>query len=309
MDQYRRLTREHAELTPVVELFNEYRAAEADLATAAEMLADPEMKAFAEAEVQAAKDRMEALDAELQKLLLPKDPDDERNMFLEMRAGTGGDEAALFAGDLFRMYTRFAERNRWQVEVVSESAAEVGGYKEVIARIIGYGAYSRLKFESGAHRVQRVPATEAQGRIHTSACTVAVMPEADEVDDVVLNPADLAHRHLPRVGRRRPARQQDRFRRAHHAPADRHRRRVPGRPLAAQEQGAGDVGAGGAHQGRAAARAARQGSRDSASRWSARATARSASAPTTFRRAASPTTASTSRSTRSTTSWTATWTS
>jgi peptide chain release factor 1 len=191
MDQYRRLTREHAELTPVVERYNEYRAAADDLATASEMLGDPELKAFAEAEVQAAKDTMASLDAELQKLLLPRDPDDERNVFLEVRAGTGGDEAALFAGDLFRMYARFAERNRWQVEVVSENASEVGGYKEVIARIVGFGAYSRLKFESGAHRVQRVPATEAQGRIHTSAATVAVMPEADEVAEVVLNPADL----------------------------------------------------------------------------------------------------------------------
>jgi peptide chain release factor 1 len=191
MDQYRRLTREHAELTPVVERYNEYKAAEADLATASEMLGDAELKAFAEAEAQAAKDTMERLDGDLQKLLLPKDPDDERNVFLEVRAGTGGDEAALFAGDLFRMYTRFAERNRWQVEIVSENPSEVGGYKEVIARIVGFGAYSRLKFESGAHRVQRVPATEAQGRIHTSAATVAVMPEADEIAEVVLNPADL----------------------------------------------------------------------------------------------------------------------
>jgi peptide chain release factor 1 len=191
MDQYRRLTREHAELTPVVERFGEYRAAEADLDTASEMLGDPELKAFAEAEVQAARDRMEVLGGELQKLLLPKDPDDERNVFLEVRAGTGGDEAALFAGDLFRMYARFAERNRWQVEVVSENASEVGGYKEIIARIAGFGAYSRLKFESGAHRVQRVPATEAQGRIHTSAATVAVMPEADGIAEVVLNPVDL----------------------------------------------------------------------------------------------------------------------
>ena len=134
---------------------------------------------------------MAAIEVELQKLLLPKDPDDERNTFLEIRAGTGGDESALFAGDLFRMYTRFAERNRWQVEVISESPSEIGGYKEVIAKIIGQGAFSKLKFESGGHRVQRVPATETQGRIHTSACTVAVMPEADEIDDVVINPAEI----------------------------------------------------------------------------------------------------------------------
>ena len=132
---------------------------------------------------------------------------------------------------------RFAERNRWQVEMMSESESDLGGYKEVIVRIVGQGAYSRLKFESGGHRVQRVPATETQGRIHTSACTVAVMPEADEISDVVINPADIAHRHVSRVGRRRPAHQQDRFRRARDALADRHRRRMPGRPLAAQEQG------------------------------------------------------------------------
>ncbi|HEY5801796.1 MAG TPA: peptide chain release factor 1, partial [Burkholderiaceae bacterium] len=135
--------------------------------------------------------RMEQLELDLQKMLLPKDENDERNIFLEIRAGTGGDEAALFAGDLLRMYTRFAERNRWQVEMVSEAASELGGYKEVIIRVAGASVYSKLKFESGGHRVQRVPATETQGRIHTSACTVAVMPEADEVADVNINPADL----------------------------------------------------------------------------------------------------------------------
>ena len=134
---------------------------------------------------------MERLEAELQKALLPRDPNDERNLFLEVRAGTGGDESALFAGDLFRMYTRYAERQGWQVEIISESPSELGGYKEVIARIVGQGAYSKLKFESGGHRVQRVPETETQGRIHTSACTVAVLPEADAVDEVVLNPAEL----------------------------------------------------------------------------------------------------------------------
>jgi len=191
MEQYRRLSKEHSELTPVVELFGQYRQAEDDLAAAQEMLADPQMKSYGEAEIKAGKERLAQLEAELQKLLLPRDPNDERNIFLEIRAGTGGDESALFAGDLFRMYVRFAERNRWQVELISESPGEVGGYKEVIARIIGQGAYSKLKFESGGHRVQRVPATETQGRIHTSACTVAVMPEADQVEDVVLNPAEL----------------------------------------------------------------------------------------------------------------------
>ncbi len=191
MDIYRKLTREHAELGPLVELYHAYTQAGQDVATAQELLADPDMKEFAQEEIDAAKARMEQLEIDLQKMLLPKDPNDERNIFLEIRAGTGGDEAALFAGDLLRMYTRFAERNRWQVELISESASELGGYKEVIVRLVGFGAYSKLKFESGGHRVQRVPATETQGRIHTSACTVAVMPEADEVEDVNINPADL----------------------------------------------------------------------------------------------------------------------
>jgi len=191
MDQYRKLTREHAELGPLVALYKDYKQAGEDSMTAQEMLSDPDMKELAQEEIAAAKERIEQLEADLQKMLLPKDPNDERNIYLEIRAGTGGDEAALFAGDLLRMYTRFAERNRWQVEMVSESPSEIGGYKEVIVRLVGYGAYSKLKFESGGHRVQRVPATETQGRIHTSACTVAVMPEADEVEDVDINPADI----------------------------------------------------------------------------------------------------------------------
>ncbi|MFV8512776.1 peptide chain release factor 1 [Ralstonia pseudosolanacearum] len=191
LDQYRKLTREHAELEPVVAQYAAWRQAEDDVTTAQELLADPDMKAFAEDEIRAARERMTTLEAELQRLLLPKDPNDHRNIFLEIRAGTGGDESALFAGDLLRMYTRYAERQRWQVEIVSESASDLGGYKEVIVRLVGEGAYSRLKFESGGHRVQRVPATEAQGRIHTSACTVAVMPEADPLADIQINPADL----------------------------------------------------------------------------------------------------------------------
>lgn len=149
------------------------------------------MKEFAQEEIENGKATIEAVENELQKLLLPKDPNDERNIFLEIRAGTGGDESALFAGDLFRMYSRYAERQRWKVDIVSASDSEVGGYKEIIAKIEGHGAYSRLKFESGGHRVQRVPDTETQGRIHTSACTVAVLPEADEVSDVVINPAEI----------------------------------------------------------------------------------------------------------------------
>ena len=191
LDIYRKLTREHAEIAPVVALYQAYKQSEQDIQTAQEMLADPAMRDFGETEIQDSRLKQEEIEAALQKQLLPKDPNDERNIFLEIRAGTGGDESALFAGDLFRMYGRFAERNRWQVEIVSESLGEVGGYKEIIAKIIGQGAYSQLKFESGGHRVQRVPDTETQGRIHTSACTVAVMPEVDEVSEVDLNPADL----------------------------------------------------------------------------------------------------------------------
>ena len=191
MDNYRKLTREHAEITPVVETFNQYRLAQNDILEAEEMLPDPDMKDFAAEEIETAKAKIELLEQELQKLLLPKDADDDKNIFIEVRAGTGGDEAALFAGDLLRMYSRYAERNGWQVEIVSANESDLGGYKEVIARIIGLGAYSKLKFESGGHRVQRVPATESQGRIHTSACTVAVMPEADELEEIQLNANDL----------------------------------------------------------------------------------------------------------------------
>jgi len=183
MEQFKRLSREHAEVSDVVALFQQYRQAEGDAEAARELELDEELKS--------ARAKMERLEAELQKTLLPKDPNDDRNLFIEVRAGTGGDESALFAGDIFRMYTRYAERRGWQVEIISESISELGGFKEVIARLVGQGAYSRLKFESGGHRVQRVPKTEAQGRIHTSACTVAVLPEADAVNEVVLNPAEL----------------------------------------------------------------------------------------------------------------------
>jgi len=191
MDSFRKLSQEHAEITPIVEQYHAYEQSEADIAEAQKMLSDPEMKEFAQEEIEAGKARLETVEAELQKLLLPKDPNDERNIFLEIRAGTGGDESALFAADLFRMYSRYAERQRWKVEIVSANESELGGYKEIIAKIIGHGAYSKLKFESGGHRVQRVPETETQGRIHTSACTVAILPEADEVSDVTINPADI----------------------------------------------------------------------------------------------------------------------
>ena len=191
LDRYRAMTREHADLTPIVARLHAYRQAEADLAAASDMASDPAMRAFADEERAAAQARIAALDVELQAALLPKDPNDERNVFLEIRAGTGGDESALFAGNLLRMYIRHSERHRWQTEIVSASASDLGGYKEVIVRIVGQGAYSTLKFESGGHRVQRVPATESQGRIHTSACTVAVIPEADPIADITINPSEL----------------------------------------------------------------------------------------------------------------------
>jgi peptide chain release factor 1 len=192
-DRYRQLSMEYAQLTPLVNHFRAYRQAREDLSSAREMLADPDpdMQHMAGEELDEANERIAGLEVELQKLLLPKDPHDNRNIFLEIRAGTGGDEAALFAGDLFRMYSRYAEIRGWTVETLNESPGEHGGYKEIIARIIGQGAYSRLKFESGAHRVQRVPETESQGRIHTSAATVAVLPEAGEIDPIEINPADL----------------------------------------------------------------------------------------------------------------------
>ncbi len=181
--QFRDLSMEYARLGPLVDRYRGFLALEGDIATARELAMDDEIKELG--------GRIEAEEQALQRLLVPKDPHDESNIFLEVRAGTGGDEAALFAGDLFRMYARYAESKRWEVEVLSESPGEHGGYKEIISRIIGRGAYSLLKFESGTHRVQRVPATEAQGRIHTSACTVAILPELEEVEAVDLNPADL----------------------------------------------------------------------------------------------------------------------
>ena len=191
MNRFRALSRERTEIEPVVRMIEAYEGVERDLETAEELLEDPDMRDFALEEIDAARTRLEALEHDLQIELLPKDPNDEKNIFLEIRAGTGGDESALFAGDLLRMYLRYAETQGWKSEIVSKNESELGGYREVIVRIIGRGAYSRLKFESGGHRVQRVPATESQGRIHTSACTVAILPELDEVEEVILNPADL----------------------------------------------------------------------------------------------------------------------
>ena len=189
--RFRQLSREHADLGELVAVFDRHQQREADRAAAQELLADPDMADMAQEEIAACDADLQTLDAELQQLLLPRDPDDERPAFVEIRAGTGGDESALFAGDLARMYTRYADRQGWRTELVSESPGEVGGYKEVVLRIEGQGAYGRLRFESGGHRVQRVPATETQGRIHTSAATVAVMPEPDAAQAIELNPAEL----------------------------------------------------------------------------------------------------------------------
>ncbi|QSQ53059.1 peptide chain release factor 1 [Xanthomonas translucens pv. undulosa] len=189
--RFRDYSREFAQLEPVAAALADEAAAKADLAAAETMRADPELRELAEEEIAAAHARLLALDEQLALLLVPRDPRDDGNLFLEVRAGTGGDEAAIFAGDLFRMYARYAERQGWKVEVESDSPGEHGGYKEIVARIVGRGAYSKLKFESGTHRVQRVPATESQGRIHTSAATVAIIPEADDVEEIAINPADL----------------------------------------------------------------------------------------------------------------------
>ena len=191
--KFRDLSQEYARLEPLARKFHEYREAEADLKAAEDMShdSDASMRRLAEEERRAAAARLEAMEPELLQLLLPKDPHDDSNIFLEIRAGTGGDEAAIFAGDLLRMYSRYAEEQGWKVEILSENAGEHGGYKEVITRVVGRGAYSRFKFESGTHRVQRVPETESQGRVHTSAVTIAILPEAEEVEDIEINPAEL----------------------------------------------------------------------------------------------------------------------
>ena len=192
-DKFRGLSREFSELEAVVQCYNRYSRVKEDIEEARQMLddADPDLREMAREELDANEGRLDELETELQALLLPRDPRDSNNVFLEIRAGTGGDEAAIFSGDLFRMYSRYAENRGWKVEVLSERPGEHGGYKEIITRVEGRDVYAHLKFESGAHRVQRVPETESQGRIHTSACTVAIMPEPEAVDEVEINKADL----------------------------------------------------------------------------------------------------------------------
>ncbi|MDZ3993761.1 peptide chain release factor 1 [Pseudomonas sp. Teo4] len=191
--RFRAYSREYAEVEPVIAAYKEWRKVQDDLEGAQALLkdADPDLREMAVEEVREAKEQLVGLESQLQRMLLPKDPNDGRNVFLEIRAGTGGDEAAIFSGDLFRMYSRYAERRGWRLEILSENEGEHGGYKEIIARVEGDSVYGKLKFESGAHRVQRVPETESQGRIHTSACTVAVLPEPDEQVAIEINPADL----------------------------------------------------------------------------------------------------------------------
>ncbi len=189
--KFRNLAKEYAELEPIAAQMAELVSTEAGLRQARIMLDDPELRELAEMEIESLQEQLAGLDATMSLMLVPKDPRDDASVFLEVRAGTGGDEAAIFAGDLFRMYCRFAERQRWQIEILSASPGEHGGYKEVVARVEGQGVFGKLKFESGTHRVQRVPETEAQGRIHTSAATVAVLPEVDQIEDIQINPADL----------------------------------------------------------------------------------------------------------------------
>jgi peptide chain release factor 1 len=192
-NRYRDLSREYSQLEPVVDLWKRWKALQVSARDLNKMLGDtdPAMKELAREELAGNLEENEKLEQELRLLLLPRDPDDDSNIFLEIRAGTGGDEAALFSGDLFRMYTRYAEQHKWKIDILSQSLGEHGGYKEVIARVEGFGAYSRLKYESGTHRVQRVPETESQGRIHTSACTVAILPEREDIEDVNIQPGDL----------------------------------------------------------------------------------------------------------------------
>ena len=191
IELFKKNTIEIAEITPVVELFNKFKNNNDEISELSKLLDDDELKAIANDEIKQKNNEIKEIESELQKALIPKDPDDNKSIFLEIRAGTGGDESALFAGDLFKMYSKFSEEKKWKVEIISQSLSDLGGFKEVVAKISGQQVYSKLKFESGGHRVQRVPDTETQGRIHTSACTVAIMPEADDIEDIQINPSDL----------------------------------------------------------------------------------------------------------------------
>jgi protein subunit release factor A len=297
--EFSKLSREHAELEPLVGAWARYRKLRADLDAARQMVAaetDPELRELARDEARTLDAERDATEQAIKILLLPKDPNDAKNTMLEIRAGTGGDEAALFAADLYRMYSRFAERHGWKCDVMSSSPGAAGGWKEIIVLIEGKDVYSRLKWESGVHRVQRVPATEAQGRIHTSAATVAVLPEAEEVD-VKIEDKDLRYdvQRASRLGR--AVGQHHRLGGAPDPPPDRHRRLLPGREVPAQEQGQGAQGAALAPLRSPARAAPGRRARQPAARWSAPAIAPRRSGPTTSRRTASPITASASPST------------
>jgi peptide chain release factor 1 len=302
--RFRALSKEFAQLDPLAQALRDYDGAALALDAARGMLAesDPELAALARSEVADLEQRREALDAQLHLLLLPRDPRDDANIFLEVRAGTGGDEAAIFAGDLLRMYTRYADRRGWRVEALETSVGDHGGYKKAVVRIEGQGAYSRLKFESGAHRVQRVPETEAQGRIHTSACTVAILPEVEAQEDVAINPADLkvdtyrssgaGGRHVNKTTSTRPNRRYA-SRTCPAASSSSARPSARSTPTASARCSACAPSCP-----NSSARRSRPRPRSRAACRSARATAASASARTISRRAASPTIASTSRCTR-----------
>jgi peptide chain release factor 1 len=191
IESFKKNTIEIAEITPIVELFNKFKKNNTEITELLKLLDDDELKVLANDEIKQKNKEIIEIELDLQKALIPKDPDDNKSIFLEIRAGTGGDESALFAGDLFKMYSKFSEEKKWKVEIISQSLSDLGGFKEVVAKISGQQVYSKLKFESGGHRVQRVPDTETQGRIHTSACTVAIMPEADDIEDIQINPSDL----------------------------------------------------------------------------------------------------------------------
>ncbi len=191
IERYRQLSKEHADITPISSTYNSFLEGEKNIKAAKDLLGDPDLRELAEDDLKENLESIDRLEAELHKMLLPKDPDDQKDVFFEIRAGTGGDESGLFAGDLFRMYLRYAERQRWKSEIISESVTGLGGYKEIVVKFVGKNVYSRLKFESGGHRVQRIPATETQGRVHTSACTVAVLPEANEIEEIELNNDEL----------------------------------------------------------------------------------------------------------------------
>ena len=292
--KYQKTAKAHSEVSSIVEKYREYKDLKRGIAESRAVLADekdPDMRAYAQEELDKLEARVGGVEEELKVLLLPKDPNDEKDVILEIRAGTGGDEATLFAAEMFRMYTRYAETQGWKVEVLSTSDSSVGGLKEVIAIIEGQRVYSRMKYESGVHRVQRVPATEQQGRVHTSAVTVAVLPEAEDVD-IKIEAKDLAHRYILLLRSGRAVGEHDLLRGAHHPHSDQHGGELPGREVADQESRERHAGAARRVFMKWKCRSSRTRWPKNARRWWDRATAAKRSALTISRRTASPTTAS-----------------